>query len=400
MIVETDLSTANVTPIRPLDEAGALAWLRSQPGGRTNLPAAELARRWGWQRYNVSRRLQRWSRDGLVARRGRTLTAIDVASAKAVAKAATNRLQHVDVPQEPAAQDDRSVAVHNAARDAAIVAAPESRHVARLVAVDGRHVDPPATVLEPAAPRHRRGGGSLISVATLMAALGLAGVSAWYSITGLTAIFVGAPTAVMALGVALECGKLAGVASLGRHGSASPWPLRAALTALVLAMMGLDVIGAYGFLAKAQIEHSVLGDAAIESRQVQAKAKLDAQAAAVADLDKRIGLIDQAVMEASLHGRSRGAMNIADAQKATRAELVRERQRQADVLSDMKAEAAGLSAQRRVAAADLGPVKYLAALVGVPADDMLRWFVLLVACLLDPAAVILLLVAASQGRNH
>src|SRR5258708_557425 len=86
-------------------------------------------------------------------------------------------------------------------------------------------------------------------------------------------------------------------------------------------------------------------------------------------------------------------------QRAHRADLVRERQQQADVLADMKAQAAGLSAQRRVAAADLGPVRYLAVLAGVPADDMLRWFLLLVSCLLDPAAVLLLLAATSARRG-
>jgi hypothetical protein len=33
---------AEIGPIRPLNEAAALDWLRSQPGGRINLPAAEL----------------------------------------------------------------------------------------------------------------------------------------------------------------------------------------------------------------------------------------------------------------------------------------------------------------------------------------------------------------------
>ena len=55
----------NITPIRPMDEAGALAWLRDQPGSRTDLPQAELARRWGCQPYTVSRWLQRWRRDGI-----------------------------------------------------------------------------------------------------------------------------------------------------------------------------------------------------------------------------------------------------------------------------------------------------------------------------------------------
>src|SRR5258707_2930802 len=65
--------TTNVTPLRPLDEAAALDWLRSQPGGRTNLPAAELGRRWGWHRQ----RLKAWARAGLVIRRGNFVTVAD-----------------------------------------------------------------------------------------------------------------------------------------------------------------------------------------------------------------------------------------------------------------------------------------------------------------------------------
>jgi site-specific recombinase XerC len=46
----------HIASIRPLDEAVALEWLRSQPGRRTNLPAAELGRRWGWRRQRASTR--------------------------------------------------------------------------------------------------------------------------------------------------------------------------------------------------------------------------------------------------------------------------------------------------------------------------------------------------------
>jgi hypothetical protein len=55
--------------------------------------------------------------------------------------------------------------------------------------------------------------------------------------------------------------------------------------------------------------------------------------------------------------------------------------------------------ERKVAQADLGPVIYLATLVGVQSDVMLRSFVLLVAVLLDPAAVLLLMAAASPKRS-
>jgi hypothetical protein len=54
----------NVRPIRPLDEAAALEWLRAQPGGRTSLSDAELARRWGWNRKRVGRRIKAWAKSG------------------------------------------------------------------------------------------------------------------------------------------------------------------------------------------------------------------------------------------------------------------------------------------------------------------------------------------------
>ena len=40
----------DIVPIRPFDDAEALAWLRSQPDGRVTASAAELGRQWGWNR--------------------------------------------------------------------------------------------------------------------------------------------------------------------------------------------------------------------------------------------------------------------------------------------------------------------------------------------------------------
>jgi hypothetical protein len=238
-----------------------------------------------------------------------------------------------------------------------------------------------------------RPSGIVVSYAPAFA---LEAVSAGFSITGFTAIFVGSYWPVIAMGIALELGKLRAVTALP---SLRRGPLRAALIVLVAVLMALNAIGAYGFLSRAQIEHTVVGDAAIEAREAQVLAKLDVQAGVVADLEKRIAQIDAAVMTATLKGRAKGAMQIADDQRRNRADLVRERQRQADALADMKAETAGLSAQRRVAAAELGPVKYLATLLGAGDQDVLRWFILVVAMLLDPAAVLLLLAAASARRG-
>src|SRR5258706_249689 len=72
---DTDNPTDNVTPIRPFDEEAAIAWLCAQPGGRTKLSDAELARRWGWNRKRVGRRIKAWAKSGRVTRRGDVTTA-------------------------------------------------------------------------------------------------------------------------------------------------------------------------------------------------------------------------------------------------------------------------------------------------------------------------------------
>jgi hypothetical protein len=400
----SDVTEMNIIPVRPLDEEAALDWLRAQPGGSTTLPAAALARRWGWPEHRARRRLNAWHRDGLVRRRGRVVVAVagavrptpDPTPAEVTLEAVGKAAHRVEVgwKNSPSVR----LAAQAAGQACELIEFPPT---ARSVEVFGENTtdtpfDRPAIPAPAEPPPTRRQAGRGRVVVLVATALSLATVSAWYSITGLTSIFVGAFWPVIALGIALEVGKLSAVAVL--H-TLHRGPLKAALTVLVAVLMGLNAVGAYGFLSCAQIEHSVTGDAAIEAREAQVQAKLDVQAGVVADLEKRIGQIDAAVMTATLKGRTRGAMQIVDDQRRNRGDLVRERQHQADALADMKAEAAGVSAERRVAAAELGPIKYLATLLGAGDQDVLRWFILVVALLLDPAAVLLLLAAASARRG-
>jgi len=83
----SDVTEMNIIPVRPLDEEAALEWLRALPGGSTTLPAAALARRWGWPEHRARRRLNAWQRAGLVRRRGRVVMAVgdtDIQNPKAV----------------------------------------------------------------------------------------------------------------------------------------------------------------------------------------------------------------------------------------------------------------------------------------------------------------------------
>ena len=229
-----------------------------------------------------------------------------------------------------------------------------------------------------------------VTAATLVAALALATCSAAFSISGLTSIFAGAFWAVIGLGVAFEIGKLSAVAWLG-HQRARTGVLKLARTALVAVLMVLNSIGVYGFLSRAHIEHALAGDLSVASKAADVEARLGVQAGIVADLNRRVAQIDTAIEQTTAHGRGKAAMVLADQQRKNRADLVASRITEAGKLASLKVEKAAVDGERRAVEADLGPVRYLAALIGTTDEVAMRYFILVVALLLDPAAVLLLL---------
>src|SRR6185295_17714861 len=87
-----------------------------------------------------------------------------------------------------------------------------------------------------------------VKLAAFTVALALAGVSATFSIDGLTAIFAGAFWPVVIMGAVLESGKLVAAAWLTGHWNSAPSLLRLVLVAMVGLLMGLNAIGVFGFL--------------------------------------------------------------------------------------------------------------------------------------------------------
>jgi hypothetical protein len=64
-----------------------------------------------------------------------------------------------------------------------------------------------------------------------------------------------------------------------------------------------------------------------------------------------------------------------------------------------KVQKAAIDGDRKAIEADLGPVRQLATLLGSTGEQTMRWFILVVALLLDLAAVLLLLAATHRGRG-
>jgi hypothetical protein len=234
-----------------------------------------------------------------------------------------------------------------------------------------------------------------VTAATMTAALTLATVSAGFSITGMTSIFVGAYWPVIGMGIALEVGKLSAVAALP---TLRPGAFKGTLIVLVLVLMGLNAIGAYGFLAKAHIGHALDGTLAVAGKMADVEARIRVQEARLSDMDRQVGQIDRMVETATQRGRTGTAGRILEDQHKSRADLVAKRITEARTLATLQVERAAIEGERAKVAADLGPVRYLATLLGSTDEETMRWFILVVALLLDPAAVLLLLAATRRTR--
>jgi hypothetical protein len=117
-------------------------------------------------------------------------------------------------------------------------------------------------------------------------------------------------------------------------------------------------------------------------------------------LDKRIEQVDAAVNEAIHRGRANGAMALVEQQKRYRGNLISQRLGEAGKLAALQVETAVVTGERARIAADSGPVHYIAALVGAADEGIMRFFILAVAVLLDPLAVLLLVAAAASGARH
>jgi hypothetical protein len=235
-----------------------------------------------------------------------------------------------------------------------------------------------------------------VKLAAFIVALALACVSAAFSIDGLTAIFAGAFWPVITMGASLEAGKLVAAAWLSEHWNSAPPLMRLALVAMIGVLMGLNAIGVFGFLTRAHLEHMMAVDLALADRTADIDARLAIQGQTVADLDRRIAQIDAAIEQSTRLGRPVGAMTIADQKHRDRADIVAERQHQAQALASLQIEKAKIDVQRRRAEADVGPLRYLAELTGAPNTDLerpVRWLTLALVAVLDPMAVVLLLAA-------
>lgn len=241
----------------------------------------------------------------------------------------------------------------------------------------------------------------MVNYLVLLTALSLSGVSAYYSIIGLTAIFAGSFLPVVIMGTTLEIAKIISTSWLYRNWKTCPFLLKSYLTFAIIILMLISSMGIFGFLSKAHIEQNLQISTGDADQILIVQTKIGNEQSTIDDLNKQIYQIDAAVTKMTDKGQAQSSLQAADKQRKLRDDLTKQKTQHVEILSNLKTEKVKLDSSIKKTEAEVGPIKYIAAAIyGSSGPDTLelavRWVILLLVVVFDPLAVVLLL-AANHG---
>ena len=245
-----------------------------------------------------------------------------------------------------------------------------------------------------------------------LSALSVSGSAAFYSVSGLSKLFAGAAFAVIVMAASLEVAKLVIASLLYQYRKSLPIFLKTYLSVACFVLILITSMGIYGFLSAAYQETSAKAggiDAQItliETKRDNIKEQLAVYNAekstingAVADL--QAGLANNKIQYTNAEG-----VVITTTSSSTRKSLERqldqaiERQNQinskVDTLNqrlfDYETEIVEVSTGNDIAG-ELGPLKYLSGLTGIPMDKIINYLLLTIIFVFDPLAIALVIAA-------
>ena len=230
-------------------------------------------------------------------------------------------------------------------------------------------------------------------------------VAAYYSIMGLTAIFAAAVVPIIIMGGALELGKVVATVWLHNNWRRVPVLFKAYLVPAVAFLMFLTSMGIFGFLSKAHTDQALVsGDVgakiAIYDEKIKtARDNIETNRRALTQMD---AAVDQTMSRSTDERGAERAVQIRRSQQAERGRLLREIEAEQKKISALNEEAAPIRAEVRKVEAEVGPIKYIAAMVyGDQIDTNLlekavRWVIILIVIVFDPFALCLILAANKQ----
>ena len=243
-----------------------------------------------------------------------------------------------------------------------------------------------------------------LTILTFLSAISISVIAAGYSIIGLATLFAGAVIPIIAMGSALEVGKLVAASWLYNNWNSDvPRLLKAYLFAAIIVLIFITSMGIFGFLSKAhldQVKPTSGNNIKIEllNNQInQQQLIIDRSQKTLDQLDKALEVyIEKEFVTRGLKERAK--------QEEERTELNNAINKASDKIAELTNQKASLSLEQDKIEAEVGPIKYVAELIyGENAqdnfDNAVRIVILILIFVFDPLAVLLLIAANISLRQ-
>ena len=243
-----------------------------------------------------------------------------------------------------------------------------------------------------------------LTLLTFISAIAISLIAAGYSILGLATLFAGAAVPIIAMGSALEVGKLVAASWLYHNWREGiPRALKAYLFTAIIVLVFITSVGIFGFLSKAHLDqvrptgNNAVQIALIDKQINQQQLIIDRSENTLDRLDKALDVyISKEYVTRGLKERKK--------QKEERDLLNAEIKKAMDEIARLTAEKGNIEIEQLKIEADVGPLKYVAELIyGDNAkdhfDEAVRIIILILIFVFDPLAVLLLIAANISLRQ-
>lgn len=200
----------------------------------------------------------------------------------------------------------------------------------------------------------------------MLIAVAISGVAAYYSVAGLTAIFAAATIPVIVMGGVLEAGKIFATVWLHENWSRASWQFKMYLLPAIVFLMFLTSMGIFGFLSKAHLDQGIpTGDALAQVQLLDdkikiAKENIEANRGALRQMDATVNEMTSRTTDSRGIERANQLRNSQAKERVARNAEIARLQKEVDRLTE---ERAPLAAAYRKIEAEVGPIKYVAALI-------------------------------------
>lgn len=243
-----------------------------------------------------------------------------------------------------------------------------------------------------------------LTLITFISAISISLIAAGYSILGLATLFAGAYIPIIAMGSALEVGKLVAASWLYHNWRRNiPKSLKAYLFTSIIVLIFITSVGIFGFLSKAHLDQvRPTGNNAVQIALIDKQ--INQQELIIERAENTLNRLDKALDVYIAKEYVTRGLKERKKQKEERDFLNTEIKNAMDEIAKLTNAKSDIDIAQLKIEADVGPLKYVAELIyGENAkdnfDSAVRIIILILIFVFDPLAV-LLLIAANISLNQ